>query len=74
MADLSLRIQKVGVDPYCEMSADSQVRDSITVAAGTSARLSFLDCPKEDLRLTGSRAVGKQRLLTPDPYLLLVYT
>ncbi|KAG7261888.1 hypothetical protein CRUP_006304 [Coryphaenoides rupestris] len=60
MADLSLQIQKVGSDPYCEMSADSRVQDGVTVAAGTSARLSFLDCPNEDLRLTASRAVGKQ--------------
>uniref|UniRef100_A0A3B4ZH12 CUB domain containing protein 1 n=1 Tax=Stegastes partitus TaxID=144197 RepID=A0A3B4ZH12_9TELE len=41
--------QQVGSDPYCEMSVDSKVTRKIFVAAGTTARLSFLDCPNEDV-------------------------
>ncbi|CAL8292612.1 unnamed protein product [Merluccius merluccius] len=57
-ADLSLQIDKVSSDLYCEMSLDSVVRDNINMAAGTKAKLSFLDCPNGDLRLTASRLVA----------------
>ena len=57
--DLALRIEKVGSDPYCELSLDSVVQDVVRVAPGTLGRLSFLDCPKEDLRLTASRVIGE---------------
>lgn len=56
---VSLQIEKVGSDPYCEMSIDSNVQEKIIVAAGTKASLSFLDCPNEDVRLTASKVLGK---------------
>lgn len=56
---VSLQIQKVGTDPYCEMSIDSKVEEKIIVAAGSKASLSFLDCPNEDVRLTASQLIGK---------------
>uniref|UniRef100_A0A3P8SMY7 CUB domain containing protein 1a n=1 Tax=Amphiprion percula TaxID=161767 RepID=A0A3P8SMY7_AMPPE len=49
---VSVQIEKVGSDPYCEISTNSKVSEKINVAAGTTADLSFLDCPKEDVRLT----------------------
>lgn len=55
---VSLQLEKVGSDPYCEMSIDSQVKKKINVAAGTKATLSFLDCPNEDVRLTASQVLG----------------
>ncbi|XP_034561437.1 CUB domain-containing protein 1-like isoform X2 [Notolabrus celidotus] len=55
---VSLQIEKVGSDPYCEMSIDSKVNKKINVAAGTKASLSFLDCPNEDIRLTASKVIG----------------
>ncbi|XP_054461968.1 CUB domain-containing protein 1 [Anoplopoma fimbria] len=54
---VSLQIEKVGSDPYCEMSVNSKVENKINVAAGTKASLSFLDCPNEDVRLTASKAI-----------------
>ncbi|KAF3834018.1 hypothetical protein F7725_025222 [Dissostichus mawsoni] len=51
---VSLQIEKVGSDPYCEMSVNSKLEKKIMVAAGTKASLSFLDCPNEDVRLTAS--------------------
>lgn len=59
---VSLQIEKVGSDPYCEMSVNSKVEKKITVAAGTKASLSFLDCPTEDVRLTASTVIGKMIL------------
>ena len=58
--DVSLQLEKVGPGPYCEMSLNSQVRDRITVAAGTKASLSFLDCPSEDVRLTATQVLSKR--------------
>lgn len=57
-----MQIEKVGSDPYCEMSIDSKVEKKINVAAGTKASLSFLDCPNEDVRLTASSAIGKMNI------------
>lgn len=57
---VSLQIEKVGSDPYCEMSINSKVDKKINVAAGTNARLSFIDCPNEDLRLTANKDIGKR--------------
>ncbi|KAM8884982.1 CUB domain-containing protein 1 [Synchiropus picturatus] len=54
---VSLQIDKVGSDPYCEMSLDSKVVTRVEVAAGSKASLSFLDCPKEDLRLTAAQVI-----------------
>lgn len=59
---VSVQIEKVGSDPYCEMSIDSKVEKKINVAAGTKASLSFLDCPNEDVRLTASSAIGKMNI------------
>lgn len=56
---MSLLIEKVGSDPYCEMSVESVEEKTIEVAAGTKASLSFLDCPNEDLRLTASKVISK---------------
>lgn len=55
---VSLLIEKVGSDPYCEMSVESVEKKTIEVAAGTKASLSFLDCPNEDVRLTASKVIG----------------
>lgn len=52
-------MEKVGSDPYCEMSIDSKVEKKINVAAGSKASFSFLDCPNEDVRLTASKVIGK---------------
>lgn len=57
--DLSLHLERVGSDPYCEMSVDSVVKEKITVAAGTKASLSFLDCPVEEVRLTANQIISK---------------
>lgn len=56
---VSLHLEKVGSDDYCEVSIDSKVQEKINVAAGTKATLSFLDCPKEDVRLTASKVIGE---------------
>ncbi|XP_059206765.1 CUB domain-containing protein 1 isoform X2 [Centropristis striata] len=55
--EVSLQIEKVGSDPYCEMRIDSKVEKKINVAAGSKASLSFLDCPHEDVRLTASKVI-----------------
>nr|XP_046272936.1 CUB domain-containing protein 1-like [Scatophagus argus] len=67
---VSLQIEKVSSDPYCEMSIDSKIQEKINVAAGTKASLSFLDCPKEDVRLTASQVIGCQNVTTCSPTLL----
>ncbi|XP_056154697.1 CUB domain-containing protein 1 [Lampris incognitus] len=59
---VSLQIEKVGSDPYCEMSINSVVKEKINVASGMKASLSFLDCPNEDLRLTATEILGCQNL------------
>lgn len=69
---VSLQLEKVGTDPYCEMSIDSKVKEKINVAAGTKASLSFLDCPNEDLRLTASKVIGCQNLASCSSSLLTV--
>lgn len=56
---VSLQIEKITSDPYCEMSVNSKVEEKINVAEGTKAELSFLDCLKEDMRLTASEVIGK---------------
>lgn len=56
---VSLLIEKVGSDPYCEMSVESVEKQTVEVAAGTKASLSFLDCPNEDVRLTASKVISK---------------
>lgn len=58
-SDLSLQLRKVGSDPNCEMSLDGELKEQISVAAGTKASLSFLDCPSEDVRLTASQTISK---------------
>ncbi|XP_034017126.1 CUB domain-containing protein 1 [Thalassophryne amazonica] len=62
--DVSLQIEKVGSDPYCEMRIDSKLENKINVAAGNKAGLSFLDCPNEDVRLTASKVIGCQNIKT----------
>lgn len=57
---VSVQLEMVGSDPYCEMSLDSLVEKQIRVAAGTTAKLSFLDCPAEDVRLTASQLISCQ--------------
>lgn len=55
---VSLQIEKTASDPYCEMSVNSKVEEKINITAGTTANLSFLDCPNEDVRLTASEVIG----------------
>ncbi|XP_037330983.2 CUB domain-containing protein 1 isoform X1 [Pungitius pungitius] len=55
---VSLQIEKVGSDPFCEMSINSKVEEKLNVAAGAKASLSFLDCPNEDVRLTASKVIA----------------
>ncbi|KAL3043692.1 hypothetical protein OYC64_003534 [Pagothenia borchgrevinki] len=69
---VSLQIEKVGSDPYCEMSINSKVEKKITVAAGTKASLSFLDCPNEDVRLTASTVIECQNVTSCPTTLLTV--
>uniref|UniRef100_UPI0037E90619 CUB domain-containing protein 1 n=1 Tax=Semicossyphus pulcher TaxID=241346 RepID=UPI0037E90619 len=69
---VSLQLEKVGTDPYCEMSIDSKVDKKIKVAAGTKAGLSFLDCPNEDIRLTASQVIGCQNVQSCTSSLLTV--
>lgn len=57
---VSMQIEKVGSDPFCEMSINSVVKEKIDVANGTTAKLSFLDCPNDDVRLTASQVIGKK--------------
>ncbi|XP_072304171.1 CUB domain-containing protein 1 [Eucyclogobius newberryi] len=57
---LSVLIEKVGSDPYCEMTIDSKHQTKINVASGTKTQLSFLDCPNEDLQLTTSQVIECQ--------------
>lgn len=54
---LSVHIEKVGSDPYCEMTIDSKLQTKIDVAPGTKASLSFLDCPNEDVQLTTTQVI-----------------
>lgn len=61
--DLSLDLEKVGTDPYCEMTVNSKIQKMINVAAGTKASLSFLDCLNEDVRLTANRIISKNLII-----------
>ncbi|CAK6965839.1 CUB domain-containing protein 1-like [Scomber scombrus] len=69
---VSLQIEKVGSDPYCEMSINSNIEKKINVATGTKASLSFLDCPNEDIRLTASKVTGCKNVATCPSELLTV--
>nr|XP_057902681.1 CUB domain-containing protein 1 [Doryrhamphus excisus]XP_057902682.1 CUB domain-containing protein 1 [Doryrhamphus excisus] len=71
---VALQIEKVGSDPYCEMSVNSEVVKTINVAAGGQAELSFLDCPNEDVRLTASKVIGCQNVASCSDTLLTVPT
>ncbi|XP_034402003.1 CUB domain-containing protein 1 [Cyclopterus lumpus] len=59
---VSMQVEKVGSDPYCEMSVNSKVEKKLNVAAGTKASLAFLDCPNEDVRLTASKVIECQNV------------
>lgn len=61
---VSMQIEKVGSDPFCEMSINSVVKEKIEVPKGTTAKLSFLDCPNDDVRLTASQAIECQNVAT----------
>ena len=54
-----MQIEKVGSDPYCEMTIDSNLQTKINVPSGTKASLSFLDCPNEDVQLKTTEVIGK---------------
>ncbi|XP_051928488.1 CUB domain-containing protein 1 isoform X1 [Hippocampus zosterae] len=69
---MSLKIEKVGFDPYCEMSVNAEVLKKVNVAAGTKAELSFLDCPHEDLQLTASEVIACQNVASCSETLLTV--
>lgn len=68
--DLSLDLEKVGTDPYCEMTVNSKIQEKINVAAGTKASLSFLDCLNEDVRLTANQIISKNLIFNGavDPF------
>ncbi|XP_024154038.1 CUB domain-containing protein 1 isoform X2 [Oryzias melastigma] len=57
---ISLLLEKISADPFCEMSINSVVKEKILVPAGTKASLSFLDCPNEDVRLTANKVIDCQ--------------
>ncbi|XP_068189600.1 CUB domain-containing protein 1 [Antennarius striatus] len=59
---VSLQLENVGSDPYCEMSVGSEVQQKINVAVGSKASLSFLDCPNEDVRLTARKIIACQKM------------
>ncbi|XP_051948731.1 CUB domain-containing protein 1-like [Xyrauchen texanus] len=54
---LSLQIENKNPKSYCEMKMNSVVQENIVVPAGTKADLSFLDCPVEELQLTGTKMI-----------------
>ncbi|XP_030644292.1 CUB domain-containing protein 1 [Chanos chanos] len=54
---LSLQIENTNPQTYCELRMDSVVKEKIIAPAGTSATLSFLDCPSEELRLTATKTI-----------------
>lgn len=54
---LSVHIEKVGSDPYCEMTIDSKLQTKINVVSESKANLSFLDCPNEDIQLTTTEVI-----------------
>ncbi|XP_077405296.1 CUB domain-containing protein 1 [Vanacampus margaritifer] len=72
--EVSVQIEKVGLDPYCEMSVNSEVLQKINVASGSKAELSFLDCPNEDVQLTASKVVACQNRASCSETLLTVPT
>uniref|UniRef100_A0A8C6UAG2 CUB domain-containing protein 1 n=1 Tax=Neogobius melanostomus TaxID=47308 RepID=A0A8C6UAG2_9GOBI len=57
---LSVQLEKVGSDSYCEMMIDSKHQEKIDVAPGSKASLSFLDCPNEDVQLTTTEVIGER--------------
>lgn len=69
---LSVQIEKVGSDPYCEMTIDSKLQTKINVASGTKASLSFLDCPNEDVQLTTTEVIECYNSSTCPDHLLTV--
>lgn len=69
---LSLQIEKVGSDPYCEMTIDSKLQTKINVASGSKASLSFLDCPNEDVQLTTTEVIECYNSSTCPHHLLTV--
>ncbi|KAK7898514.1 hypothetical protein WMY93_019367 [Mugilogobius chulae] len=66
---LSVQIDKVGSDPYCEMTIDSKLQTKINVASGTKAKLSFLDCPNEDVQLRATQLIECQSSSCPEQVL-----
>ncbi|XP_056876742.1 CUB domain-containing protein 1-like [Takifugu flavidus] len=70
--DLSLHLERVGSDPNCEMSINSNIQEKINIAAGTKASLSFLDCPNEDVRLTANQVITCATLASCPPAFLTV--
>lgn len=71
---VSVQLEKVGSDPYCEMSVNAEVQEKINVAAGSTAKLSFLDCPVEDIRLTAREVIECQNVASCPPSLLSIPT
>ncbi|KAF7210897.1 CUB domain-containing protein 1 isoform X1 [Nothobranchius furzeri] len=69
---VSLQIEKVGSDPYCEISLNSEVKEKMNVLEGTTARLSFLDCTKDDLRLTARQVFDCPNAASCPPFSLTI--
>uniref|UniRef100_A0A3B3VEF5 CUB domain containing protein 1a n=1 Tax=Poecilia latipinna TaxID=48699 RepID=A0A3B3VEF5_9TELE len=72
--EVSVQIEKVGSDPLCEIRKDSKEEKTIKVAKGETAKLSFLDCPNEDLRLTATELIACPNASLCAPTLLFVPT
>ncbi|XP_055076363.2 CUB domain-containing protein 1 [Misgurnus anguillicaudatus] len=54
---LSLQIEKINPQSYCEMKMNSVVQEKIVVPTGSKAELSFLDCTAEDLQLMATKTI-----------------
>uniref|UniRef100_A0A3P9JHL0 CUB domain containing protein 1a n=1 Tax=Oryzias latipes TaxID=8090 RepID=A0A3P9JHL0_ORYLA len=62
---ISLLLEKMSSDPFCEMRINSVIKEKIVVPAGTKASLSFLDCPNEDVHCRSSTSCPPTALAMP---------
>lgn len=58
-AGITLNIENTNPASYCEMKVDGVVEEKITVLPGGAPKLSFLDCPSEELLLTVTKTLGR---------------
>lgn len=62
-AGVTLDIENTNPASYCEMKMDGVVQEKITVLPGLTPKLSFLDCPGEELLLTVTKTLGRLPVL-----------